>query len=182
MDAHIANDGGSRLEANAQCPAGMLQVIAGRGFFFQSSMDGSYLTLHLSSFAKESSTMSPFLIGNVAEETSWIYQAESMNIHTEEDYINTVKANYDVAMATQLLNVYPARDYPSPRQAYNAISADHWFVCPARKLIRAVSVSQLEFVGRFLTPTFCRILHTAFLVLHMALTCYSCSVPSASMS
>jgi para-nitrobenzyl esterase len=92
----------------------------------------------------------PVLIGNVAEETSWIYSDDSKDIVTEQDYSNTVKMKYGDAMLTQLLNLYPASDYQSPRQAYNAISADHWFVCPAQRLVQAVSTSQSEFVGRFL--------------------------------
>ena len=91
----------------------------------------------------------PVLIGNAAEETSWIYYNESINIHTDQEYIDTVKKNYG-KIASEVLNLYPSGDYPSPRQAYNAISADHLFVCPAQRLTQAVSGSQSDFVGRFL--------------------------------
>jgi para-nitrobenzyl esterase len=101
----------------------------------------------------------PVLIGNVTEETSWIYQNDSSDIYTEQDYIKKVTMDYGNTIATQLLNLYPSTDYPSPRdgynapsprQAYNAISADRWFVCPAQRLVQALSVYQSEFVGRFL--------------------------------
>jgi para-nitrobenzyl esterase len=116
----------------------------------------------------------PVLIGNVEEETSWIYEADSCvrdgaapsrscgpgehNINTEPDYVNKVTMDYGATAATQLLNRYPSIQYPSPRdgynvpsprQAYNATSADHWFVCPAQRVVQALSVSQSEFVGRF---------------------------------
>jgi para-nitrobenzyl esterase len=91
----------------------------------------------------------PLLIGNAAEETSWIYGSESKGIDSEQVYINTVNSNYRTN-AAKLLELYPARDYPSPREAYDAISADHWFICPAQKVVQAVSGSQSEFVGRFL--------------------------------
>jgi len=99
----------------------------------------------------------PVLIGNVREETSWIYEKDSSGINTEQEYTNKVGMDYGNT-ATQLLNLYPSSDYPSPsegynapspRQAYNAISADRWFVCPAQRLVQALSVSQSEFVGRF---------------------------------
>jgi para-nitrobenzyl esterase len=101
----------------------------------------------------------PLLIGSVAEETSWVYENDAINIYTEQDYNNEVMKDYTNPTATQLLNLYPSSDYPSPRdgykaksprQAYNAISADHWFVCPAQRLVQALSVYQSEFVGRFL--------------------------------
>jgi para-nitrobenzyl esterase len=91
----------------------------------------------------------PILIGNAKEETSWIYGDESKDIQTAQDYMNAVNKNYG-ALAPKLLGLYPSSDYQSPRQAYDAISADHWFVCPAQRLTQAVSVSQSEFVGRFL--------------------------------
>jgi para-nitrobenzyl esterase len=91
----------------------------------------------------------PVLIGSVKEETSAIYYLDSATILTESDYIKTVKMNYR-ALATELLRLYPVGDYNnSPRQAYNAISADHLFVCPAQRLVRVVSDHQSEFVGRF---------------------------------
>jgi para-nitrobenzyl esterase len=90
----------------------------------------------------------PVLIGNVAEETSVIYADDSKDIHSEQDYIDAVQKNYPT-IAIELLNLYPASSFDSPRQAYNAISADRWFVCPAQRLVQAVSNSQAEFVGRF---------------------------------
>ena len=91
----------------------------------------------------------PLLIGSTQEETSWIYQDESSDIQTEPQYISRVNDKYPTN-ANQVLSLYPASDYASPRQAYNAISADHWFVCPAQRLTQAISLSQSEFVGRFL--------------------------------
>jgi para-nitrobenzyl esterase len=113
----------------------------------------------------------PVLIGNAVEETSWIYFPDSYDIHTEQDYRKRIHQDYG-SIAAQLLRLYPSNDFielvpdyvevegalrlrpairPSPRKAYNAISADRWFLCPARSLLQALSVSQSEFVGRFLS-------------------------------
>src|SRR5262249_42360954 len=112
----------------------------------------------------------PVLIGNAVEETSWIYYNDSKDLHTEQEYINRIRTKYS-STADELLNLYPPSDYqdfvvdyieaegslrprviihPSPRRAYNAISADHWFVCPAQRIAQALSDHQGKFVGRFL--------------------------------
>jgi len=90
----------------------------------------------------------PLLIGTTGEEMVLMGYEASKNIHTERDYVDAVTA---VAgpWAPKLLSLYPVQTYASPRQAYNDISADNVFVCPARKIARAVEASQTEFVGRF---------------------------------
>jgi len=88
-----------------------------------------------------------------------------------EDECKDRIANTYSTFAADVLKLFPSSEYqevvvdyveaegrlrprltvqPSPRKAYNAISADRWFVCPAQRLAEALSGSQSEFVGRFL--------------------------------
>jgi carboxylesterase type B len=54
-----------------------------------------------------------------------------------------------------MLLLYPAGNYPSPRQAYIAMIADEDYLCSSRRVLKALSASQDEFVGRFFyTHTF----------------------------
>ncbi len=76
----------------------------------------------------------------------------SKNIKTQEDYVKAVSAavpNIPGASAVDLLRLYPISEYRSPRQTYNAIFADKDYVCPARRVLTALSAQQTEFVGRF---------------------------------
>jgi para-nitrobenzyl esterase len=100
----------------------------------------------------------PILIGNTEDETSDdIYGDESKDIDTEQKYVSKVNAKYGKT-ASKILELYRPSDYaypydygyPAPRRAYDAISTDRWWVCPAQRLVRALSVSQSKFVGRFL--------------------------------
>src|SRR5262249_31749412 len=92
----------------------------------------------------------PILIGNVADETAEIWRLDLKGINSEEKHRNTVRTNYGDHLVTQLLRLYPYNPNPKKsHQAYDTISADRWFVCPAQRLAQAVSVSQQEFVGRF---------------------------------
>jgi len=118
----------------------------------------------------------PVLIGNAVEEVSWIKYGDSKDLHTKQRYIDQVKktykpSKYPADFADGVLKHYRTKDHldlvpywadekgvlrprvtpqPSPRRAYNAILADGRFVCPARRVLRALSAHQSEFVGRFL--------------------------------
>src|ERR1043165_7177729 len=70
----------------------------------------------------------PVLIGTVAEAMSEMGFQQSIGIRTEADYVNAVTAVAG-AGAPYLLALYPASDYHSPRQAYNAINAGHTVTC-----------------------------------------------------
>jgi len=94
----------------------------------------------------------PILQGNVDEEMSLLGEAASRDIVTEDDYIQAVKdaaRRIPGALADDLLRNYPSSEYASRRQAYNAIFADKDYVCSSRRVLRALSPMQSEFVGRF---------------------------------
>jgi para-nitrobenzyl esterase len=94
----------------------------------------------------------PIIQGNVAEEMSILGEEASNNIQTEEDFIKAVWAaapSIPGASAVELLRLYPVKAYHSPRQAFNAIEADRQYLCTSRRILRALSASQSEFIGRF---------------------------------
>jgi para-nitrobenzyl esterase len=96
----------------------------------------------------------PVLEGNVKDEMSILGLNASKDIHSEEDYVKAVKALAGDS-APDMLRLYPAGNYPSPRQAFIAMIADEDYLCSSRRVLKALSASQDEFVGRFFyTHTF----------------------------
>lgn len=104
----------------------------------------------------------PILQGNVKEEMSILGLgacATVVNgvtcpttIRTEQDYQRAVEhyaSSIKGASASDLLRLYPSSQYESPHKAYDAIRSDREYICPARRVLRAISASQTEFVGRF---------------------------------
>jgi para-nitrobenzyl esterase len=92
----------------------------------------------------------PILQGNVEEEMSELGFDASKDIHTPQDYTRAVLAlTGGGTAASDLLRLYPVGNYDTPAKAFNAISADSKYVCPSRRVLRAISASQGEFVGRF---------------------------------
>ena len=90
----------------------------------------------------------PVLEGNVKDEMSVLGMEASAGIISEKDYKTAVEDQFGDA-AADLLRLYPASEYATPGQAYNALTADEDYVCPARRVLKALSASQKEFVGRF---------------------------------
>jgi para-nitrobenzyl esterase len=104
----------------------------------------------------------PILQGNVADERSQSGEKAAHDIGDQPTYKMAVeKAVQDGKFprnvsAGELLQLYPASDYPSPPkaytkfgQAYNTIFADERYLCPSREVLGALSAKQDEFVGRF---------------------------------
>jgi para-nitrobenzyl esterase len=104
----------------------------------------------------------PILQGNVEGERSRVGDTAAHDITDERTYKMAVeKAVHDKKFppnvsAGELLQLYPASDYSkhplaynSFAQAYNAIVADENYICPSREVLRALSASQTEFIGRF---------------------------------
>ena len=95
----------------------------------------------------------PIIQGNVAEEASALDDNVSKNIKTEGDFYQAVWGavqNIPGAKYSDVVSLYPVDNYQSPRQAYNAIDSDRRYICTSRTVLRALSASQTEFVGRFL--------------------------------
>lgn len=79
----------------------------------------------------------PLIIGANAEET-WNSAPE---LPSEAAYVALVTASFG-ALSGAVLEQYPAADYPSPRDAYVALTSDVKFVCTARRSLRAASAGR----------------------------------------
>jgi para-nitrobenzyl esterase len=86
----------------------------------------------------------PFVIGANAEETAR-YTPMVASAMAYEDILRTLFP----AIADQLLQLYPAADFPTPRKALTAVTTDGRFVCPARRIARTIRDAQSEPVFRY---------------------------------
>jgi para-nitrobenzyl esterase len=57
--------------------------------------------------------------------------------------------NFPGASLPDLINLYRAGDGEGYRKAFNAIQSDSKYICTSRRVLRALSKNQSEFVGRF---------------------------------
>ncbi|MGZ6096519.1 MAG: carboxylesterase/lipase family protein [Polyangiales bacterium] len=78
----------------------------------------------------------PYIIGTNGDEGNLFTQ--SLTITTAAQYEALVKAGNPL-IGDQLLAIWKAADYPTPKDAYNALIGEGLFVCPARHAVRAVS-------------------------------------------
>jgi para-nitrobenzyl esterase len=106
----------------------------------------------------------PILQGNVDEEMStilgWAPCGAPIDgltcpktINNEADYETAVKkyaSSINGTSASELLGLYPSSDYRTPAKAYLAMRADREYMCPSRRVLRAISGKQKGFIGRFL--------------------------------
>ncbi len=167
---NLAEQKGSELSAKLNCSdaAGDLELacmrdksakeiveimpdVAGSGYY-GAVVDGSVLTdSPIAIMGRGQHHHVPIIQGNAEEEMSVIGEAASKDIKTKEDYFRAISAEVSNigASAVELLRLYPISKYRSPRQAYNAIEADRQYICPSRRILRAISAHQTEFVGRF---------------------------------
>jgi para-nitrobenzyl esterase len=75
----------------------------------------------------------PILVGANDDETA----LEAPNLD-EAGYVALVQQTFGV-FATQVLAAYPVSDYPSPRDAWIALTSDVKFVCNTRRTARAAA-------------------------------------------
>jgi para-nitrobenzyl esterase len=88
----------------------------------------------------------PFIVGANADETSSLGVPPTM---TEAQYEAAVRDILGNTIGDQVLALYPAADYASPRQAFIQVTSDAQFVCPARTIARAADGGQDEPVYRY---------------------------------
>jgi para-nitrobenzyl esterase len=91
----------------------------------------------------------PILIGTTDAEESILDAAVTVGIKTEDDYRKLVLQGSGPLIGEALLRAYPSSDYATPAKAYTAIVSDQVYVCPARRLVRALVQAQRKFVGEF---------------------------------
>jgi para-nitrobenzyl esterase len=87
--------------------------------------------------------MIPVIAGTTSAESG----RDAPPIATEDDYVAAVRtylaaAGLPAALQDRVLQAYPAGDYPTPRDAYVALTSDVKFVCQARRDLRLLHASQ----------------------------------------
>lgn len=86
----------------------------------------------------------PFVVGANSDETSRVIPPMS-----EAGYEQAVKTLFGEGLGEAVLAAYPVADYDSPRAAMVALTSDAKFICPARRIARAVAGAQAEPVYRY---------------------------------
>ncbi len=88
----------------------------------------------------------PFIVGANADEGTAFTTTITMNTAAEyEAYVRTTNP----ALADQLLTIYPASAFPTPKAAYNALLGDALFVCPARAAAKMSSARVPTYLYHF---------------------------------
>jgi para-nitrobenzyl esterase len=118
---------------------------------FNPSVDGVVLPKpQAEALALGSHNHVPLVIGTTADEYANVLEYfVTKPIVTVEDYEQAIAQLFGVG-ATTVLAVYPAADYPTPRDAMVAVFGDLAQHCPSRRAARSVAKSQDEPVRRFL--------------------------------
>jgi para-nitrobenzyl esterase len=86
----------------------------------------------------------PFVFGSNSDETSRVVPA----IATEDDYRAAVTA-LAPTFVDPIMAEYPSSEYGNPRRAFVALTSDAKFVCPLRKLGKALIAGQTEPAYRY---------------------------------
>ncbi len=138
--------------------ATIVKTVAGAGTLksegstYKPIVDGLVLNDTVLQTAKEGEhNHLPLIIGGGDQEASnpTFIPAPPGGIPTEAAYEAAVVDLFGQPVADQVLALYPAANYPSPRAAFVAVGTDYRWLCPTRQLARAVNNSQKEPVYRF---------------------------------
>jgi len=117
-----------------------------KGLKYGPNVDGWVLTgSPIDVIAESKHNHVPFVVGANSDETA-LYTPMVGDAIAYEDMIRTQFP----AIADQLLQLYPAASYPTPRKAFTAITTDGRFVCPSRHIARVARGAQKEPVYRYL--------------------------------
>jgi para-nitrobenzyl esterase len=85
------------------------------------------------------------IVGANSDETS----TSVPELATEAAYTQLVRAQFGMILGDRVLAQYPAADFPTPQDAYIAVTTDSKFVCGARRDARAFAAGQTEPVYRY---------------------------------
>lgn len=85
------------------------------------------------------------IVGANADETSMSVSA----IESVAAYEALVRSTVGAALGARVLAAYPASDFPTPRDAFIAVTSDAKFICGARRDTRAFAAGQSEPVYRY---------------------------------
>ncbi|MBK8257614.1 MAG: carboxylesterase family protein [Polyangiaceae bacterium] len=118
--------------------------LAGKQGPFQPHVDGAFIPkAPFDLLASGDFNHVPFVVGANENETG-----QAVPDMTEAEYEALVNATF-AALAPQVLAQYPAADYPTPRDAYVAVTSDAKFICGARRIARAAAGSTTVFRYHF---------------------------------
>jgi para-nitrobenzyl esterase len=114
---------------------------------FGPNIDGSVIPAPpMQLLATKPSNDVPYMTGANGDEATLFNNA--LMINTVTDYENLVRA-INPLLADELLKIYPASAFPTPKDAYNALIGDALFVCPARWSTQLVAARKPAFLYHF---------------------------------
>jgi para-nitrobenzyl esterase len=88
----------------------------------------------------------PVIVGANAEETGHIAQP----LGSASEYGALLRITFGDEIAARILSLYPASDFESPRDAWNAVITDFRYVCPSEVTAKALSANAARSVHRYL--------------------------------
>jgi para-nitrobenzyl esterase len=91
----------------------------------------------------------PVVIGNTAGET-WGWADSAGKATDDASYAAAIDKVFGAAAREQILKLYPASAFPTPRKAFTQVTTDAEFTCASRRVARALSRSQKQPVYRYL--------------------------------
>jgi para-nitrobenzyl esterase len=91
----------------------------------------------------------PIVIGNTAGET-WGWADSAGKVTDAASYAAAIDKVFGAAAREQILQLYPASAFASPRHAFTQLTTDAEFTCTSRRVARALSRAQNQPVHRYL--------------------------------
>ncbi len=91
----------------------------------------------------------PVIIGNTTDETlAWADTAG--RVTDEKSYASAIDKVFGASARQRILEIYPAKSYPTPRAAFVQVTTDAQFTCQSRRVARTLAKVQREPVYRYL--------------------------------
>lgn len=115
-------------------------LVAGKGTGWGATVDGFFLDQKpLDVIATGQHAKVPVIVGANANETS---RSVPLRLAaTDAEYRSAVQALFGAVVAPVVLAQYPSSSYPSPWSAFVALTSDAKFICPSRKIARALAAA-----------------------------------------
>lgn len=132
-------------EALARAKPGSVNIATSTGTDYGPTIDGTIIPdAPLTLLRSPNHADVPTIIGSNRDETF----SAVPRIPSCASYETTVRATFPV-VATSVLGMYPCASYPTPREAFAALTTDLRFTCTARKAVRALAMSGSAPVFRY---------------------------------
>ena len=122
------------------------------GYRYQLAVDGyALLEAPMTTIAAGHQRHVPVVIGNNRDEMSYFFPPTPANAAmTDAQYRALVTTQFGAAGGATILAAYPSAMFPSPYFAYVDMLSDAVFICPARRIARALAGAMSEPVRRYL--------------------------------